>query len=164
LRAAGHHQVIKPIVLRTAVPGGFSRNDFVVDLDARTVTCPNNVTVRITDRDNACFGVRCRACELRSRCTTSRSNRVFKIHPNEAELIEARRRARDADYLEIYRRWRPMVERTIAWLVANGNRKVRYRGVERNQLGLSLRIAAINLRRLIRLGLDHDPGGWVLTT
>ena len=58
-------------------------------------------------------------------------------------------------------RWRPMVERSIAWLVANGNRRVRFRGVERNQLGLSLRIAAINLRRMVNLGLDHD-GGWQL--
>ena len=56
-----------------------------------------------------------------------------------------------------------MVERSIAWLVANGNRRVRFRGVEKNQLGLSLRIAAINLRRLVNLGLDHD-GEWLLRT
>jgi hypothetical protein len=56
-----------------------------------------------------------------------------------------------------------MVERSIAWLVANGNRRVRFRGVERNQLGLSLRIAAINLRRLINLGLDYN-GEWIVTT
>ena len=47
-----------------------------------------------------------------------------------------------------------MVERSIAWLVADNNRRVRFRGVEKNQLGLSLRIAAINLRRLVNLGLD----------
>jgi len=56
-----------------------------------------------------------------------------------------------------------MVERSIAWLVAHNNRRVRFRGVERNQLGLSLRVAALNLRRLVVLGLDHDAG-WVLTT
>jgi hypothetical protein len=54
-----------------------------------------------------------------------------------------------------------MVERSISWLVADGNRRVRFRGVERNQLGLSLRIAAINLRRLVNLGLGND-GGWRL--
>jgi len=31
--------------------------------------------------------------------------------------------------------------------------------VQRNQLGLSLRIAAINLRRLVNLGLAND-GDW----
>jgi len=56
-----------------------------------------------------------------------------------------------------------MVERSIAWVVAGGYRRVRYRGVARNQLGLSLRVAAINLRRLINLGLNHQ-GGWVLST
>jgi len=56
-----------------------------------------------------------------------------------------------------------MVERSIAWLVANGNRRVRFRGVEKNQLGLWLRVAAINLRRLINLGLERN-GGWHLRT
>jgi hypothetical protein len=56
-----------------------------------------------------------------------------------------------------------MVERTIAWMVADHGRRVRFRGVERNQLGLSLRIAAINLRRMINFGLDHD-GGWRLVS
>ena len=55
-----------------------------------------------------------------------------------------------------------MVERSIAWLVAKGNRRVRYRGIERNQHGLATRVAAINLRRLINLGLDHGNNGWTL--
>jgi hypothetical protein len=53
-----------------------------------------------------------------------------------------------------------MVERSIAWLVARGHRRVRYRGVQRNQLGLSLRIAAINLRRLVNLGVTRDGPTW----
>jgi IS5 family transposase len=59
------------------------------------------------------------------------------------------------------RRWKPMVERSIAGLVARGNRRARFRGLERNQPGLSLRAAAINLRRLVNLGLTHD-GAWAL--
>src|SRR5882672_6276289 len=39
LRSAGHEQAIKAIPLRRAVPGGFDRDDFIVDHDARTVTC-----------------------------------------------------------------------------------------------------------------------------
>ena len=64
--------------------------------------------------------------------------------------------------VEEYRRWRPMVERSIAWLVADNHRRVRYRGVPKNQLGLSLRIAALNLRRLVNLGLDHNGSAWGL--
>jgi hypothetical protein len=55
-----------------------------------------------------------------------------------------------------------MVERSIAWLVAKGNRRVRYRGVTRNRHGLAARAAAINLRRLINLGLDHHNGTWTI--
>jgi IS5 family transposase len=55
-----------------------------------------------------------------------------------------------------------MVERTIAWLVARGHRKVRYRGVERNHQWLLMRLAALNLRRLVNLGLQRDLTGWVI--
>ena len=52
-----------------------------------------------------------------------------------------------------------MVERNLAWLVSDRYRRVRFRGVERNQLGLSTRGVAINLRRLINLGPRHE-GTW----
>ena len=54
-----------------------------------------------------------------------------------------------------------MVERSIAWLVKDHYRRVRFRGVTRNQQGLSTRVAAINLRRLVNMGLDFD-GQWRL--
>jgi IS5 family transposase len=54
-----------------------------------------------------------------------------------------------------------MVERSIAWLVADGHRRIRYRGIQRNRLGLSMRVAAVNLRRLVNLGLGHN-GAWVV--
>jgi hypothetical protein len=55
-----------------------------------------------------------------------------------------------------------MVERSIAWLVADGCRRVPYRGIQRNDLWWSVRVAAINLRRLLVLGLAHQDGAWVL--
>jgi hypothetical protein len=61
-----------------------------------------------------------------------------------------------------YRRYRPMVERAIAWLV-RGNRKVRYRGVAKNDHWLHHRAAAINLRRLITMGLVHNGAAWALS-
>jgi IS5 family transposase len=161
LRAAGHAQTIKPIPLRPAVPGGFTKDDFVIDTAAGTVTCPAGHCVVITRTANAIFGVLCRNCPLAARCTTAKGGRTMHLHPHEDELIAARRRAQEPDFVTNYRQWRPMVERSISWLVADNHRRVRYRGVERNQLGLSLRVAAINLRRLVNLGLDHN-GTWVL--
>ena len=161
LRAQGHHQLIKPMPLRRAVAGGFIRDDFVVDHVARSVTCPSGITVSIAPKGKATFGAKCRGCALRARCTTSSGGLTLTIHRHDVELAAARRQWRERRGLEDYRRWRPMVERSISWLVARGNRRVRFRGVERNQLGLSHRVAALNLRRLLNLGLVND-GGWRL--
>ena len=163
LGEAKHQRAIKPWPSKPAVPGGFEREDFVVDEDARTVTCPAGHTVSITRGRHVVFGVRCRGCHLRERCTRSKDGRTLHLHPHDAELVESRRAWKEGDFAEDYRRWRPMVERSIAWLVADNHRRVRFRGVKRNQLGLSLRIAAINLRRLLNLGLGYD-GGWTLGT
>ncbi len=166
LRAAGHQQTIKPLPLRAAVPGGFTKDDFTIDLAARTVTCPAGHTVPISPAGQASFKRRCATCPLRSKCTTAKAKagRTVQVYPWEAELQAARRHATDPGFQASYRRWRPMVERSLAWLVAGGNRRVRYRGVTRNQHWLSLRVAAINLRRLVNLGLtlDYTATGWVL--
>jgi len=162
LREAHHEQAIKPIPVQAAVAGGFTRDDFVVDHEAGTATCPAGHSVAITASNNAVFERHCRAgCALRSRCTKAKDGRNLRLNDHDDELVEARRAWRDGDFAADYRRWRPMVERSIAWLVFGRNRRVRFRGVEANQLGLSMRIAAINLRRLVRLGLDYE-GGWVL--
>jgi hypothetical protein len=54
-----------------------------------------------------------------------------------------------------------MVERAIAWLT-RGNRRLRCRGAIKNDHWLHHRAAALNLRRLINLGLGHDGTGWAL--
>jgi IS5 family transposase len=164
LRAAQHEQAIKAIPIRPTVAGGFDRDDFIVDHDTRTITCPNGIVATITHNGYATFGARCRGCPLRARCTTAKDGRALRIREHDAELVTARRAWRDRDFADDYRQYRPMVERSIAWLVARGNRRVRYRGVERNQHGLSMRVAAINLRRLINLGLTRNGPTWTLTT
>jgi IS5 family transposase len=55
-----------------------------------------------------------------------------------------------------------MVGRSIAWLT-RGNRRVRYGGVAKNDRWLHHRAAALNLRRLLNLGLICDHNGWALT-
>ena len=163
LDAAGHTTTIKPIPLRPAVPGGFGRDDFTVDHETNTVTCPAGVTVTFGRRLTAHFGSRCIGCPLRVRCTTSPRGRKLSLNIYDIELEAARRRAETEEFQLVYRRWRPMVERAIAWMVAGGNRRLRYRGVARNHQWLLTRTAALNLRRLVNLGLDHN-GAWVLAT
>jgi IS5 family transposase len=87
----------------------------------------------------------------------------LSIHEHHELLAAARAHALTNEFTGPYRQHRPMVERSIAWLVRRGGRKVRYRGIDRNQIGLAHRCAAINLRRLINLGVKWDQT-WTLTT
>jgi IS5 family transposase len=162
LRAAKHTQTIKPAPLASAVPGGFTKHDFTIDSQAGTVICPAGWKAPITASGQATFGRRCARCPLRQRCTTATGGRTIHVHPHEDELRAARRRATTRGFQDSYRRWRPMVERSIAWLVADGCRRVPYRGIERNHVWLSVRVAALNLRRLLALGLARRDGAWVL--
>ncbi|HEX5254126.1 MAG TPA: IS1182 family transposase [Mycobacterium sp.] len=162
LAEAGHRAVIKPLPLRPAVPGGFTLDDFTTDHLAATVTCPNGLTRPITPRRTVTFGAACRDCPLRPRCTTRADGRALVLHEHEALLRAARRQAETPQFQSVYRQHRPMVERSIAWLV-RGNRKLRYRNVTRNDHWLHHRAAALNLRRLTVLGLHHNGTTWALT-
>ncbi len=164
LQDAEHTAVIKPIPLHRNHRLGddqFTRDDFTIDYQAETVTCPNKVTVSI-NAGRANFGVKCRGCPIRDRCTSATRGRILMVGDYDQLLAQARAQWRAGANIDDYRQYRPMVERSIAWLVANGHRRVRYRGVERNRIALSIRVAAINLRKMINLGLDHGPNGWVL--
>ena len=131
-------------------------------ISARTATCPAGHTVTLTAANNAIFDAALPRLPAASRCTTARDGRTLRLNPHDAELVEARRAWRDGDFAADYRRWRPMVERTLAWLVRPG-RRVAYRGTARNRIWLAHRAAAINLQRLINLGLTHDQH-WQLAT
>ncbi len=155
--------VIKPPPLRPAVDGGFTLDDFVIDETAGTVTCPAGVTVGITRSRAARFGTHCASCPLRTQCTTAAKGRTIVLHPHHALLAAARAYAATDTFTGPYRQHRPMIERTIAWLVRGPNRKLRYRGTDRNKLWLHHRAAAVNLTRLVNLGLTHTPGGWTIT-
>jgi hypothetical protein len=165
LAAAGHTAIIKPGPLRTAVEGGFTVDDFAVDEAAGTATCPNGITRRITRNRSVTFGVACRNCPLRARCTTSKTGRSLDLTDHDAVLRQARRdwAARD-DLRDIYRQHRPMVERSIAWLIGPKNRcrQLRYHGVTKNDQWLHLRMAGLNLRRLINLGLHAADDSWMI--
>jgi hypothetical protein len=99
---------------------------------------------------------------VRPRCTTATRGRIIALHPHHGLLAAARAFATTDAFTDPYRRHRPMIERSIAWLVRSC-RRLRYRGTARNQLWLSHRVAAVNLQRLINLGLTHRPDGWAIT-
>ena len=159
---AGHVPLVKPGPLKATVPGGFTLDDFTIDEEAGTATCPNGLTRAITKTRNVIFGAGCRGCPLREMCTTSKDGRTLALHKHHGLLARHRKRAKDPVWQADYRQYRPMVERSIAWLVAGGNRKVRYRGVTKNNAWLHNRTAALNLRQLLNLGLTRHDGAWAL--
>lgn len=161
LNGKGWTPLLKPWPIKPAVEGGFTINDFTHDPAAGTLTCPAGVTRRLSRTRIATFGVACRGCPLREQCTTSVSGRSVLLHEHDILQREHRARAANDGFQATYRQHRPMVERTIAWLV-RGNRRLRYRGVAKNNNWLHHRAAAINLRRLISLGLNLNNGAWAL--
>ena len=162
-RDAGHDTVIKPGPLKPAVPGGFTIDDFIVDEEQGTVTCPNGVTRPMSSKRYVTFGAACAGCPLRARCTTAEGGRSMEIHPHDGLLRQARARARTGQFRQAYRT-RAMVERVIAWTATcNGRRvRLRYIGATRNNAWLHNRCAGINLRTLVNAGLTRDGGAWVL--
>ena len=164
---AGHRAVIKPKPLQAPVQGGFTADDFAVDEQAGTVTCPAGVTRTIPPGRHVVFGAACRACPLRARCTTSKSGRALSLTPHDQLLRAARADwAADIGVREDYMAHRPNVERVIAQVATwRGRRlKLRYRGVAGNHSWLKRRTAALNLRNLAGKGLARRDGAWVLVT
>ncbi|MFF7358612.1 IS1182 family transposase [Streptomyces filipinensis] len=170
LTTAGHHLLIKPAALKRAVTGGFTLDDFHIDTASGTVTCPAGRTTPLGSpvgrqhQRKAWFSVQhCTDCLLKARCTTSKRGRVVTWRPHHDLQAAAREQATDPQWQAEYRRWRPVVERVIAWLVAHGNRRIPCRGVVKGERWIHNRAAALNLRRLINLGLDYRNGSWKLT-
>lgn len=153
--------LLKPWPLRPAVEGGFTIDDFTIDRPAGTATCPAGVTRKITSKGNVTYGIACRGCPLAARCTTAARGRKLIVGEHDQLQREHRQRAADEGFQNTYRQHRPMVERSIAWLT-RGARRVPYRGVEKNNIWLHHRTAALNLRRLLALGLTVKDGTWAL--
>lgn len=157
----GWTPLVKPRPIRPAVEGGFTIDDFTFDTDAGTLTCPAGLTRVPTAKGNVIFGAACRGCSLREQCTTSKSGRTVPLGEHHQLQREHRQRATDEGFQATYRQHRPMVERSIAWLTRDA-RRVPYRGVEKNNNWLHHRVAALNLRRLLALGLTIENGTWAL--
>jgi len=168
LGQGGHEPIIKPWPLRPAVPDGFTIDDFTFAPDSPsdrggqgTLTCPAGHTRGLTPSRMVSFKELCQGCPLRALCTTAKDGRQTRIHAHHQLQREHRQRATNPEFQATYRQYRPMVERSIAWLT-RGNRRVPYRGVEKNNNWLHHRVAALNLRRLLLMGLSFENGTWAL--
>jgi hypothetical protein len=145
------------------VGGGFTLDDFTIDEEQGTVTCPAGQVRPVSKSRAVTFGAACAGCPLRQRCTTAKDGRPLTIHPHEGLLRAARAQARTQAFRQAYPT-RSAIERIIAWTATcNGRRvKLRYTGTAKNDAWLHNRCAAINLRTLLRHGPARRDRAWVL--
>lgn len=150
--------------------GRFSKDEFSLDLEDSTATCPAGET---TDRRHhhqdggGAFvfdGATCAACELRKQCTgrdpdTMRETgrgRSVSIHPRE-RLLQRARAEQETDAFREDIKKRTVAERGIARLVRRGLRQARYMGAAKTRFQALATALVTNLGRLASL-LAADPG------
>ena len=149
-RQAGVKVSCKPFPLHNA--GRFDKRDFIMDLDARTVRCPGDVTVPLRIGKVLRFPrARCRDCAMRQRCTRARTaGRSLSIHPQEPFFLELRREAKTPEGREQLRR-RTKVEHGLARIHNRQGDRARYRGLRKNLYDLRRHAALSNLSIVDRM-------------
>jgi transposase len=148
---AGREVEVLAPVPAPAPTGRFAKDEFAVDLEAETVTCPAGRAARLSPPDRkrqrtAHFRVSvCRPCPLRGRCT-SRDQRNVTLSGHEDLLQAARLALEDQETREHLRRTRPRVERLLGLLAHRyGARKARYLGRAKAEMQASWAAALVNL-------------------
>ena len=129
--------------------GLFTKDDFVIHLRRREVTCPNGKTATAVDSGKATFSPDdCRRCKLKPRCTTS-IQRSVTLHPAEDLLIPLRtKKATKSGRAEL--RKRVAVEHKLARIGGIQGDTARYRGARKNELDLNRSAAIANLHEVAR--------------
>ena len=154
----------------SAPAGRFAKDQFGVDLDSDTVTCPAGVTVSIRRGVHgdgiAYFAEHCTRCPQRGQCTDAAGGRTIRVGVFEAALAHARERQANPDWQADYRANRPKVERKLAHLMRrrHGGRCARVRGRPKIDADFNLLAGAHNLARLAVLNVRSTTTGWAVAT
>ena len=154
----------------------FPKEDFHIDLEAGSCTCPAGQVTRTivpvgrrTDQMGRTYRLKafrfdaavCGACPLRSQCLAAKpgTGRTVRLHPQEALLQQARALQHSEGFTE-YRQRRVVVEHRLARLVQLGIRQSRYFGrciKTRFQLYLAATVANLTLVAA-KAGLTGETG------
>jgi hypothetical protein len=154
----------------------FAKEDFRIDLEAMTCTCPAGQECRtvVSIGSGKRYGAPgtplrafrfaaavCAACPLRSACVRAKPGRgrLVMPHPQEAVLQEARAFQRSGAFAP-YRRLRQVAEHRLARLMQLGVRQARYVGRAKTLCQLLLAAAVANLTLVAtRVGLIRGRCG-----
>ena len=140
--------------------GLFTADDFIVDYQTTTATCPAGCTsiswkVRKSGEHKGDvqirFGHQCNHCSLKEKCTTAgKRGRRLRLSPHYPALKKRREESKTDAFKELMKR-RPPVEGSISEMVrAHGLRTSRYRGMVKTHFHSLMIGTAVNLKRLIK--------------
>ncbi len=153
----------------------FPKEDFRIDLDAGSCTCPAGQVTRTivpagrrTDQMGRTYRLKafrfdaavCGACPLRSQCLAAKpgTGRTVRLHPQEALLQQARALQHSEGFAE-YRQRRVVVEHRLARLVQLGIRQSRYFGRIKTRFQLYLAATVANLTLVAaKAGMTGETG------
>jgi len=160
------------------VPGRPNRNhfpkeDFTIDLEKGTCTCPaGQITSKLRpaqrgdgkgpkQRHFQFDGAVCGACSLRPRCVAAGpgKGRTVSLHPQEAMLQEARA-FQKSEAFDLYRKLRQAAEHRLARLVWLGIRQARYFGRAKTLFQVLMAATVANLTLIAnKMGLMGSSNG-----
>ena len=172
-------------ILIAKVPGRpnkahFPKEDFKIDLEAGTCTCPagqaTQTQCRLKSHSDGQDGWQrprgfvfdaavCGACALRTKCVASKKGkgRTVSLHPQEALLQQARALQHSEAFAE-YRKRRQVSEHRLARLVQLGIRQARYFGQAKTLFQLLMAATVANLTlvatKLGVMGRANQPGAF----
>lgn len=156
----------------------FPKEDFKIDLEAGTCTCPAGAVTRVKSRMNrhpdgggtwqqpwgfVFEAAVCGACALRAKCVAGKKDkgRTVSLHPQEALLQKARALQQSEAFAE-YRKRRQVAEHRLARLVQLGIRQARYFGRAKTLFQLLMAATVANLTlvatRMGMMGKANHPG------
>jgi transposase len=138
---------------QTRLPNGITAEQFQINQEAGTATCPAGHTVSGSVRQDGGLTFRyrkswCAACPLCSNCCTGQAGRTLGLAPHYGRLQAARLRQQTEAFKDTYRKHRGGVEGALSAAVrGHGLRVGRYVGQDKRHLQALLTGCAINLRR-----------------
>jgi hypothetical protein len=137
--------------------GKFSKDDFRISADTKSVTCPKGVRTSTWTkgarsgsgayyRDFVFPKNKCRSCPLAAQCVKrpGKDHRIFRMHPQEDLLRQARRQQKTKTFIKTYK-LRQTVEHRIARLTQLGMRQARYIGRAKTLFQLYMTALVANL-------------------
>ena len=142
---------------QTRIPDCITRDQFEVDLDKPSATCPEGQTVhKVYPCSDGSLQFKfeaevCAKCRRRAQCCAGQSGRIITFGPNHEALQAARARQQTDEFKQLYRKHRGGVEGCLSALVrGQGIRTNRYIGRAKNNLRAVFVGVAVNLRRSAR--------------